>query len=324
MYDMHYDLLTILYYNFKNNNKYADINKLIDDCKKIYNNNIIGGIINLYFMSSDEMFEEIGITAEELKDVKKMFKDSIDYLEDLKNKGIIPSDIDFLYSIEGCDYLKDEFELDDLYELGLRSILPVWNNKNKFASGNRSDDGLTDMGVRLIKRAVDLGIIIDVSHANKRSFNDILDVLEECNNYVLIASHSNVRSLCDRDRNLDDDQLIRLRDMGGYISLFTNGNFLSSNNKKLSYKERQDMYLKHLDYLINMLEFSYDKILVATDDMNFSPDLSYHNLEAFPIDSISSDLYILISENYGDDVARKILYDNPKKIISGNKKSLVR
>ena len=316
MYDMHYDLLTILYYNFKKNNKYANISKLINDCKKIYSNNIRGGIVNLYFMSSDEMYNEIGITLDDLRDIKLMFKKSLLYLEKLKYLDIIPKDIDFLYSIEGCDFLDSASDLEELYEYGLRAILPVWNNKNKFASGSRSDSGITNMGVELINKALDLGIIVDVSHANKKSFHDILDVIEKYNDYTLLASHSNVRKLCNRDRNLDDDELMRLRDMKGYISLFTNSNFLSLDNKKMNYRKRQKMYIKHLDYLIDKIGFPIDKILIATDDMNFHPSSIYHNAEAFPIESIFRDLYMIISDYYDEYLASNILIDNPKKLIN--------
>ena len=322
MYDMHYDLLTILYYNYKNNNEYADINKLIDDCKKIYNNNIIGGIINLFFMSYREMYNEIGITKEELLNIKEMFKKSVEYLDYLKNLKVIPSDLDFIYSIEGCDYLKDVNDLDELYEMGLRSILPVWNNRNRYASGNRSNSGITQDGIRLIEKAINLGMIIDVSHANRESFYDILNVVSNYNenDYALIASHSNVRSLCDRERNLDDSQLYKLRDANGYIGLFTNGNFLSLDNKMMSYGERQLMYLDHLDYIVDKIGFSKERILVSTDDMNYHPDKSYHNLEAFPIENVSKELYSLISDNYDEKLAHMIMYDNPKKIIKKVKK----
>ena len=47
-----------------------------------------------------------------------------------------------IYSIEGCDYIKDLEELENLYKLGLRNILLVWNNENKYGSGNKSDKGV--------------------------------------------------------------------------------------------------------------------------------------------------------------------------------------
>lgn len=58
MYDMHYDLLTIIYYNFKEDNPKSNKERALHDCEMIYkNNNILGGIINLYFMSETDMKE---------------------------------------------------------------------------------------------------------------------------------------------------------------------------------------------------------------------------------------------------------------------------
>ena len=111
MYDMHYDLLTILYCVFN-----KKINLKLETIKKIYDDNVIGGIVNLYFMSKQEMKEQLNI---EYFDVTKMFKESIEYLEILKQNNVIPKDINFIYSIEGCDYLNDILELEYLYKLGL-------------------------------------------------------------------------------------------------------------------------------------------------------------------------------------------------------------
>ena len=329
MYDMHYDLLTILYYNFKENNLKADKQKLLKDCEEIYkNNNILGGIINLYFMSESEMKEELGIEKEELSKVIPMFKKSIELLDLLKYSQIIPENIDFIYSIEGCDYFKSEEDLEELYNLGLRSILPVWNEKNKFGSGYRSEEGLTELGKKLILKAIDLGIIIDVSHANFKTFNDIIDIIEveknKGKNVTVIASHSNVKSLCDRKRNLSDDELNRLKNVGGYIGLFTNGNFLSIDNEEIDYEERQQNFLKHLDYIINKIGFSEDKILISSDDMNFNPDPSYHHLEAFELSRISTDLRELLEKYYSSDFTNKVMINNAKELIKNINKDNIK
>lgn len=99
MYDMHYDLLTILYFNLKRNNKFANRERLIEDCKKIYFNNINGGIVNVYFMSPKEMVGEIDISADEFCDVKGMFKKSVDLLYLFKKSGKIPEDVDVIFGI---------------------------------------------------------------------------------------------------------------------------------------------------------------------------------------------------------------------------------
>lgn len=325
MYDMHYDLLTILYFNLIKNNKFSNKQKLVNDLKKIYrNDNIIGGIINLYFMTPQEMKEELDISLEEMEDIEKMFLKSIDFLKMMQSCDVISKDLDFIYSIEGCDYIKDSDTLERLYNYGLRAILPVWNHKNQYGSGNRTDLGLTEEGRALIKKAIKLGIIIDLSHANKKTFDDIIDIyLKEKNeSSIIMASHSNVRKICDRERNLTDEQLIKLRDIGGYIGLFTNGNFLLKNNEHLPYKERQLSFLNHLNYLIKDIKFDTDKIFISTDDMNFNPDQSYHHLEAFPIDEIKREVFDLISNNYSDDLAQKIVNKNASELIHKVKKKV--
>ena len=73
MYDMHYNLLTILYFNLKAQNPLGDPEKLIQDCIKIYHNSgIKGGIVNLHFETPAEMKEKFGIDGNELKNIKEM------------------------------------------------------------------------------------------------------------------------------------------------------------------------------------------------------------------------------------------------------------
>jgi len=316
MYDMHYDLLTILYMN-NTNNKFANKNKLIEDLKKMYNNNIIGGIINLYFMNEKEMLDELDITKKELN-VNEMFRKSIQILNNYKDKNIIPKNIDYIYGIEGCDYIENIEDLDYLYKLGLRSIIPVWNNKNKYGSGFKSDIGLTKEGINLIKKAIDLGIIIDVSHANEKTFDDILNVINEerkkDKKIYLIASHSNLKTLCNRERNLTDEQILKLKQTDGYIGLFTNSNFTSL-NRNLSYKQRRTNFINHLKYLIEVLKFDYKKIIISTDDMNFSPDINDHNLETYKLENIYSLIRKDIENNFSKEIADAVLVENSKNLI---------
>lgn len=305
MYDMHYDLLTMLYCVFN-----KKINLKLEDIKKIYDNNVIGGIVNLYFMSKQEMKEQLNI---EYFDVTKMFKESIEYLEILKQNNVIPKDINFIYSIEGCDYLNDILELEYLYKLGLRSILPVWNEKNKFGSGIRNDKGLTELGKELIKKAIDLNMIIDVSHANEKTFDDILDIIEKENYSNIIVSHSNVKSLCDNKRNLSDEQLNRLKKLGGYIGLVGYVNFVSLDNENMNYQEKQENFIKHLKYLIDVIKFPINKIFISSDDMSWNN--KFYNKDVFNIFKIKEELFELIEKNYSKEIANLILIENPKKLI---------
>ena len=67
MIDMHYDLLSILYYCYLRNDF-----SYINDLQKYFNNNNVTGLIaNLYFMSEEEMQTEMPNTT---IDVVKMFQ----------------------------------------------------------------------------------------------------------------------------------------------------------------------------------------------------------------------------------------------------------
>lgn len=321
MYDAHYDLLTIIYFNLKKDNPKANKDRFISDCIKIYKEgNVDGGIINLYFMSKEEMLEELGITAEELANVRKMFKNAIDSLKALERQKIIPKDKKFIYSIEGCDFIENPLELWDLYNMGLRIILPVWNNDNRYGSGNKTAFGLSFLGIQLIELAISLGIAIDLSHANERTFSDIMDIIEKHiakgEQPVVLASHSNARKICDRKRNLTDEQIIRLRNAGGYLGLLSNGNFVSIDNEKISKGERKKNYLDMISYVVDDLEYPKDKILLATDDMNFNPEPSYHGLETFDLANLKQEVQETLSTRFDANTVSMFMKTNFERLYN--------
>ena len=97
MVDTHYDLLSICYICYLKN----DYTKIEEIVKKIKNNKYSIKCIfaNLYFMSEEEMKEELH---------NNYYNPNISVLDMFKiSKTILESylpDIDFIYSIEGCDY----------------------------------------------------------------------------------------------------------------------------------------------------------------------------------------------------------------------------
>lgn len=169
MFDCHEDLLTYIYLN---KDKLVNLKKQLS---KIYNeDNVKGGIFNLFYMSEYEMENELGIIGNEI--------DVISNLKLVNNListyNLIPQDIKYIYGIEGLDYLETIEDLEILYDLGLRSVNPVWNNMNKFGNGVKSvsEEGLTDLGEKLIYKLIEVGIAIDVSHANENTFYDIINI----------------------------------------------------------------------------------------------------------------------------------------------------
>lgn len=113
-----------------------------------------------------------------------------------------------------------EERLEELWNMGVRLMTPMWNYRNCLGHPNSRDPetmskGLTAFGWDIISRAGELGMIIDVSHASDQTFTDILD----CAKGPVIASHSNCRALCEHPRNLTDDMIRRLAEAGGVAGL---------------------------------------------------------------------------------------------------------
>ncbi|MBL0355691.1 MAG: dipeptidase [Chitinophagaceae bacterium] len=126
--------------------------------------------------------------------------------------------IAFLPILEGAVRLKDDPALlRTYYKLGLRSVTFAYKT-NGLADG--SDDsakhnGISAIGRDMIKEMNRLGVLIDMSHISAKAMNDILDVTQS----PVIFSHSNVKALCNVNRNVPDDVLIRLKQNRGIIML---------------------------------------------------------------------------------------------------------
>ena len=309
MFDAHYDLLSIAYVCYLKN----DYSYLEERIKSYRNDNVQGVIANLYFMSEEEMKEELHPKYYQKEvSVVEMFRISTEIIKSYL------SNTDLIFSIEGCDFLETS-DLDELYSLGLRNILPVWNNKNKYASGNRSNQGLTEEGKCLLEKAIELGISIDLSHANKKSFDDITSYLMEKKaageDFFVMASHSNARSICTRERNLEDDQLLAIKELNGLVGVFSNRNFIvpESLKEKVNQQEKEQYYLEHINHIVDLI--GIDHVVLATDDMDFckEADAEYGEVQIYSYDNIAKNVQSTLEQRYSIEDTYQIMYGNMKQ-----------
>ncbi len=169
------------------------------------------------------------------------------------NSGILAA----VLHIEGAEAIDPDLNtLDVLYQAGLRSIGPVWSRETIFGHGvpfryPSSPDtgpGLTDHGLRLVRRCNELGIMIDLSHLNEAGFWDVA----RHSTQPLVATHSNAHAICPHARNLTDKQLAAIAESDGMVGLNFAVAFLRSDGKKLSEVPLEQM-IRHLDHLIETL-----------------------------------------------------------------------
>ena len=177
-------------------------------------------------------------------------------VRDIKN-SMNAGKIAAIMHIEGAEAIDTDLAmLDVLYAAGLRSLGPVWSRPTIFGHGvpfafpsdPDTGSGLTEPGMRLVKRCDELGILIDLSHMNQAGFHDVA----RHSSNPLVATHSNAHAICPHARNLTDDQLCMIRDSGGMVGLNFATAFLRPDGKMLPDVPAAVM-LRHLDHLITIL-----------------------------------------------------------------------
>ena len=137
------------------------------------------------------------------------------------------------------------------YDLGIRLISYVWNQNNMLAAGTlgEDEDGFTDLGVEFTKLMNELGILIDVSHMNEKSFWDSI----KYSTSPIIASHSCADRLTRHVRNLKDDQILALKDCGGIVNINFYWRFLGEKEEEVDVKTIAD----HIDYVVDLVGVDY-------------------------------------------------------------------
>lgn len=309
MFDCHYDLLTYIYMNRKK------LRTVIYHCRKIFNNNIIGGIFNLFYMSEQEMYDELGVYPKDI-DIIQNLKE-VNFL--IRRYKLIPYNIKYLIGIEGLDYLKDINDIDILYNLGVRSVGIVWNNKNKFGAGVRaiSTEGLTKLGEELVEKLVNKKIAIDLSHTNEKTFYDIIYKCKQLKqkglNPIVFASHSNAKMYCNVPRNLNNRQLLEIKKLDGIVGVVSIKDFCTR------YKDldQEKAYVNHIIYLKRLFG-DVNNIAVATDDMSYyriEPEI-YQNMNVFKQEEAKQKIEkLLLENNFSKEEIEKILTENAQNKI---------
>lgn len=93
-------------------------------------------------------------------------------------------------------------------------------------TGERDDvwlhNGLSDLGREVISEMNRWGIMIDLSHPSKVATLEMMELSQA----PVIASHSAARALGEHSRNMDDEQLMALKENGGVIQTVAFASYL--------------------------------------------------------------------------------------------------
>ncbi len=161
------------------------------------------------------------------------------------------------FDLEGSNMLLQDPAMVELFaSLGVRQMLLAYNRDNSCAGGcHGAGIGLTTLGRKVVQAINTAGIVIDCSHASKRSSLEIMEISKQ----PAIFSHTNVKALFDHPRTIDDEQIFACAHQGGVIGLTGIGLFLGDPSASV------DAYIRQIDYLAERIGTSHIGIGLDTE-----------------------------------------------------------
>lgn len=205
-------------------------------------------------------------------------------------------------SVEGAELLDCSPErLEEAHRLGVRAVTLTWNHANALSGSNQEETerGLTAQGKRFVRKAEELGVLVDVSHLSDAGFWDVADTLST----PFFASHSNTRAAFSHPRNLTDEQFTAIIDHGGVAGLNLYGAFLGENPD-------MDTVIAHLDH---WLELGGARNISLGGDLDGCSQLpaGFTGVESWEL------LYErLLQRNYHESLVRDVFFNNLMRVVS--------
>ena len=140
-------------------------------------------------------------------------------------------------------------EMVEVYHaLGIRCMLPVYNGKNMLADGcaERTNEGLTRLGQRVVEEMLRVGVIVDATHVGVRSSLDMAELCAAAGKPLLIT-HSNMHAVYPHYRNVTDEQVRAAAATGGVVGINGLGEFLPDTDAGT------EAMFRHLDHLVTLV-----------------------------------------------------------------------
>jgi membrane dipeptidase len=159
---------------------------------------------------------------------------------------------------------QDWVKLDNLYNLGLRSVQLTYNHRNLVGDGckERTDAGLSIFGLELIDKMNQKKMLVDLSHAGMTTMREAITASKS----PVIISHTCCKALYDHVRNTTDENLKLLADRGGVAGICQIRTFMTTEKKN-----NLEVYFKHIDYAVKVA--GIDHVAIGSDrDHRVIPD----------------------------------------------------
>lgn len=212
----------------------------------------------------------------------------------------------FFLAIEDARILSGNVErIREVYDAGIRFISLNWQGENALGGGYDTNSPLTHLGRTIASLALDLGIVLDVSHSSAKVFDEITEMAASLKRPV-IASHSDSNSVAVHPRNLTDEQFTKIKNSGGIVGISLARSHLCG---KGNYIAEIDDIIDHIEYYLGL--DGQHTVCLGCD---------FDGIETTPsgIQNIS-ELYKLAeamsAKNFSDELINAIFYQNAHNFL---------
>ena len=196
--------------------------------------------------------------------------------------------------------------VENVREMGFRFAMLTWNYENKYGCGAAFDQekGLTSEGKELVKTLLSQNLVMDVSHLSDQGVEDLFGLTDR----PIIASHSNVREVWDRPRNIKKEHLKELIRRKGIIGMNFFSNFVGEEPKV------EDL-LRHMD---QVLEMGGEDCLAIGSDFDGCSGRFPEGIKG--VQSVPDLRRALLAHGFGESLVEKIFHENAYRFVLENVK----
>jgi membrane dipeptidase len=166
-----------------------------------------------------------------------------------------------IFSFEAASMLEGKLERIDMFRrLDVLVMQLTYNHKTPFGSGCLDGDigGVTDLGRKAIQKMNEIGVALDLSHANAQTTADGIAISAK----PAVITHAGCRAVYDHPRNKTDRDMKALADKGGVMGIYM--------LPFLTVDTRQPMLADYMQHMVHALDVCGEEhVGIGTDSMFF-------------------------------------------------------
>ena len=209
-----------------------------------------------------------------------------------------------LLSVEGGAVLDGKLEnIEKLKKDGVKMMTLTWNGANELASGNVNPEmGFTAFGREAVKEMERQNIIVDVSHLNDKGMEELMGFATK----PIIATHSNLRSVCSHKRNVTEEMFKYIVEHKGLCGLNLLHGFVSDEPMK-------DSKAELFRHVYRMLELGGEDVIACGSDFDGGITSQMDNPALF-----ASFGDYMVDHGISRRVSDKIMFENALNFFEAN------